>query len=161
MPLFLSSSSVLFIFWLILSGHYTPFLLVIGIISCVFIVILVVKMEILDDEALPIKFLFSAIKYWPWLFGQIIQSALNVAKIIINPNLPITPTMIKIKPLQETDVGVVTFANSITLTPGTISVEIDNDNILVHAITRDNAFDLEQGVMNQKCKRFEGKKNNV
>ncbi|MAI06486.1 MAG: hypothetical protein CBC47_05100 [Alphaproteobacteria bacterium TMED87] len=161
MPLFLSSSSVLFIFWLILSGHYTPFLLVIGIISCVFIVILVVKMEILDDEALPIKFLFSAIKYWPWLFGQIIQSALNVAKIIINPNLPITPTMIKIKPLQETDVGVVTFANSITLTPGTISVEIDNDNILVHAITRDNAFDLEQGVMNEKCKRFEGKKNNV
>ncbi len=161
MPLILSSSSVLFIFWLILSGHYTPFLLVIGIISCVFIVILVVKMEILDDEALPIKFLFSAIKYWPWLFGQIIQSALNVAKIIINPNLPITPTMIKIKPLQETDVGVVTFANSITLTPGTISVEIDNDNILVHAITRDNAFDLEQGVMNEKCKRFEGKKNNV
>ena len=69
--------------------------------------------------------------------------------------------MIKIKPLQETDVGVVTFANSITLTPGTISVEIDNDNILVHAITRDNAFDLEQGVMNEKCKRFEGKKNNV
>ena len=161
MPLILSSSSVLFICWLILSGHYTPFLLVIGIISCVFIVILVVKMEILDDEALPIKFLFSAIKYWPWLFGQIIQSALNVAKIIINPNLPITPTMIKIKPLQETDVGVVTFANSITLTPGTISVEIDNDNILVHAITRDNAFDLEQGVMNEKCKRFEGKKNNV
>ena len=161
MPLILSSSSVLFIFWLILSGHYTPFLLVIGIISCVFIVILVVKMEILDDEALPIKFLFPAIKYWPWLFGQIIQSALNVAKIIINPNLPITPTMIKIKPLQETDVGVVTFANSITLTPGTISVEIDNDNILVHAITRDNAFDLEQGVMNEKCKRFEGKKNNV
>mgnify|MGYP001170381576 FL=1 len=161
MPLILSSSSVLFIFWLILSGHYTPFLLGIGIISCVFIVILVIKMEILDDEALPIIFLFSAIKYWPWLFGQIIQSAFNVAKIIMNPNLPITPTMIKIKPLQETDIGVVTFANSITLTPGTISVEIDNDNILVHAITRDNAFDLEQGVMNEKCKRFEGKKYNV
>ena len=161
MPLIISSSSVLFIFWVVLSGHYTPFLLGIGVISCVFVVFLIIKMNILDDEAHPIKFLFSAIKYWPWLLGQIIQSAVNVAKIIINPNLPITPTMIKIKPLQKTDIGIVAFANSITLTPGTISVETNKDNILVHAITRDNAFDLEQGVMNEKCKRFEGSMTNV
>lgn len=161
MPLIISSSTVLFIFWVVLSGHYTPFLLAVGVICCVLIVFLIIKMNILDDEAHPIKFTLSAIKYWPWLFGQIIQSAVNVAKIIINPNLPISPTMIKIKPLQETDIGIVTFANSITLTPGTISVEIDKDNILVHAITRDNAFDLEQGIMNEKCKRFEGRGVNV
>ena len=114
-------------------------------------------MDIIDQEGHPIDFIFHALRYWPWLLGQIIQSALSVAKIIIDPRLPISPTMIKVEASQKTEVGIVTFANSITLTPGTIAVEIDRNKISVHAITRENAFDLEQGVMNEKCTRFEGR----
>lgn len=152
-----STFVILFIFWIVLSGIYTPFLLSIGLVCCFLIVLLAKKMDIIDQEGHPIDFIFHALRYWPWLLGQIIQSALSVAKIIIDPRLPISPTMIKVEASQKTEVGIVTFANSITLTPGTIAVEIDRNKISVHAITRENAFDLEQGVMNEKCTRFEGR----
>ncbi|MFL2771576.1 MAG: Na+/H+ antiporter subunit E [Rhodospirillaceae bacterium] len=151
-----STVMVLFVFWLTLSGIYTPFLLIAGVCSVVLIALLVAKMEVVDKEGHPIHLALSAMTYWPWLIWQIIISAIRVSRIILNPRLPISPTMTRVKMSQETDVARVTYANSITLTPGTISVDIEGDDIIVHAITRDNAIDLEGGEMDQRCTKFEG-----
>ena len=145
----------LIFFWIILSGHYTPFLLVAGGVSCLIIALVSKSMRLTDQEGHPIHLLISALTYWPWLLLQIIQSALNVSRIIISPSLPISPTLLWVDSSQTTDVAKVTYANSITLTPGTITVETQSNRFLVHAITRENAFDLESGFMDQRCTRFE------
>jgi len=144
------------IFWLTLSGNYTAFLITAGVISSVIIALLAYRMNIADREGHPIHLGLSALTYWPWLIWQIIFSALNVTRIIVSPSLPISPTLTRVKMSQKSDVGRVTFANSITLTPGTISVDIEGDEILVHAITSDNATDLEAGGMDKRCTQFEG-----
>ncbi len=151
-----SAAIILLIFWLTLSGHYTQFLITAGVISSILVAILAHKMDVADREGHPIHLAPSALTYWPWLVVQIIQSAINVTRIILNPSLPVSPTMTRVKMSQQTDVARVTYANSITLTPGTISVDIENDDIIVHAITRENAIDLEAGEMDRRVTKFEG-----
>ncbi|MDP1718034.1 MAG: Na+/H+ antiporter subunit E, partial [Burkholderiales bacterium] len=86
----------------------------------------------------------------------IVKSAWDVSKIILNPRLPISPTLIRVKTTQKTAVGVVTYANSITLTPGTISVDVKQGEILVHALTCEGAAGLQSGEMDRRVTRFEG-----
>ena len=152
----MSATAVLLVFWLTLSGHYTTFLITVGVITSVAIALLAARMDVVDHEGHPVHLAPAALTYWPWLVWQIILSAVNVSKIIINPSLPVSPTMTRVKMAQKSDVGRVTYANSITLTPGTISVDIENDDIIVHAITRENAIDLEGGEMNRRVAKFEG-----
>lgn len=152
----ISMAIVLLVFWLTLSGLYTTFLVTAGVISAIAIALLAGRMDVADREGHPIHLGLSALTYWPWLVWQIILSAVNVTRIIINPSLPISPTLTRVKMTQKTDVARVTYANSITLTPGTISVDIEGDEILVHAITSDNASDLEAGDMDRRCTQFEG-----
>lgn len=152
----ISLSVVLFVFWLVLSGHYTPFLIGSGMAISVMIALFARRLNISDEEGHPIHLLFSAFRYWPWLVWQIISSAFKVARILVSPTLPISPTLTRVRMSQKTAVGRVTYANSITLTPGTVSVAVEDDCILVHAITTSNALDLESGEMDKRCTRFEG-----
>lgn len=153
----LSFVLTLYVFWLVLSGYFTPFLLTIGIGSAVAILIFAQRMDVVDHEGHPISFGRSAIWYWPWLIKEIILSAWDVSKIIVNSRLPISPTMVCVRAGQKTSVGRVTYANSITLTPGTISVDIEGDEILVHALTREGAEALQAGAMDRRVTAFEGR----
>lgn len=152
----LSLAVVLLLFWLGMSGHYTPLLIGLGVVSVFAVVALSRSMRTVDVEGHPIHLALGAVTYWPWLAWEIAKSSLTVARIIIDPRLPISPTMIKVKASQKTGVGVTTYANSITLTPGTISVEVENKDILVHALTREGAADVEEGTMDRRVTRFEG-----
>lgn len=152
----ISASIVLLVFWLVLSGIYTPFLLTCGVISAIVIALLAKRMGVSDEEGHPIHLASSALTYWPWLVWQIILSSVSLTKIVLDPKLPISPTLTRVKMAQKSDVGRVTYANSITLTPGTISVDVEGDEILVHAITRENASDVEAGNMNARVAKFEG-----
>ena len=147
---------MLFIFWLVLSGHYTPFLIGCGVVISLMIALFSRRLHIVDEEGHPIHLLLSAFRYWPWLVMQIIMSACKVARILISPTLQITPTLTRVRMSQKTAVGRVTYANSITLTPGTVSIALEGEYILVHAITRENALDVESGEMDKMCTRFEG-----
>jgi len=151
-----SAALVLFLFWFTLSGIYTPFLLISGALAAIGVALFCRRLKIVDKEGQPIYLLFSALRYWPWLVWQIVLSALSVSRIIVSPNLPISPTLLRVKASQKTDIGIVTYANSITLTPGTISVEVEEGEILVHAITKDSADGLEEGTMDRRVARFEG-----
>jgi multicomponent Na+:H+ antiporter subunit E len=80
----------------------------------------------------------------------------DVARRILDPKLPISPRLIKVKATQKRDLGRVIYANSITLTPGTVSVKMDGDEITVHALTREAAEGVETGAMDAKVTRLEG-----
>jgi multicomponent Na+:H+ antiporter subunit E len=151
-----SSGAVLFGFWLTLSGYLEPFLVSAGAASAAGVVWLAHRMSLIDRESHPIHLRSRVLTYLPWLFKEIAKSAWDVTKIIVNPRLPITPAMVRVKASQRTPVGVVTYANSITLTPGTISVEVTDGSILVHALTKAGADSLATGYMDRRVLRYEG-----
>ncbi|MCG6113645.1 MAG: Na+/H+ antiporter subunit E [Mesorhizobium sp.] len=148
---------LLSVFWLLLSGLYYAWLLIVGLLVVVLAVWTAWRMGLVDDEGLPINLSVGALTYWPWLCFEIVKSALLAARIILDPKLPISPTMVRIKSSQKTAAGFTTFANSLTLTPGTISVEATGSTgeILVHALTGDLARELEEGSLDRRVTRFE------
>ncbi|MGE0630019.1 MAG: Na+/H+ antiporter subunit E [Hyphomicrobiaceae bacterium] len=154
----LSLGVLLFAFWLTLSGHYTPLLMGIGLVASILCVALAVRMNGADHEAVPIALMGSALSYWPWLVWEICKSAWSVSKIILSPRLPISPTMTVVAAGQQTPVGIATYANSITLTPGTITTGVRGNLLTVHALVRDGADDLEGGGMDARVTQFEGAK---
>jgi multicomponent Na+:H+ antiporter subunit E len=150
-------AAALFAFWLLLSGHYTPFLLAAGLASSLFIVWFCDRlMSVVDREGHPVHLIANAVSYWPWLIWEICKSAWDVTKRILDPKLPISPVLVRVKASQRTDVGRVIYANSITLTPGTITMELEGDELLVHALTREGAESLAGGDMDRRVARFEG-----
>ena len=152
----LSLSACLFAFWLLLSGYFEAFLVAAGAGSSVAVALFAHRMKVLDREGHPIHLSLRALTYWPWLGMEIIKSAWNVSRIILDPKLPISPTLVRFKPSQRTIVGLVTHANSITLTPGTISVEAEEDEFLVHGLTKASAEGCIDSDMDRRVTRFEG-----
>ena len=151
-----SLGAALFVFWLALSGHYTMFLVSLGAGSAVLCGYLAVRLHIVD-ETFAFHLLPRALLYWPWLVWEIVKSAWSVSRMVLDPRLPISPTMLRVKAGQKTQVGIATYANSITLTPGTLTVGVDGDGLLVHALDAGSADGLEAGTMNARVSRFEGK----
>lgn len=146
------------VFWLLLSGHYTLFLMVSGLVAALGVALLGLRSSYADEEGHPVEFLVRGLVYWPWLVLEIAKSSLNISRVIIDPNLPIRPRLISAKASQRSAVGIATHANSITLTPGTITVEVNRREraFLVHALTDDSAAGVVDGSMDAWVLWFEG-----
>lgn len=154
----LSLFLALLLFWLVLSGHYSPFLIGAGIGCSIICVLVANRMRVDDGEGHPTHLLAAALTYWPWLVWEIVKSAWAVTRIIIDPSLPISPTMTRVRASQRTAAGIATYANSITLTPGTVTTGVDGDMLTVHALVREGAIDVESGSMDARVTRFEGRR---
>ena len=153
---YVSLAGFLFAFWLALSGHYTPMLVTIGAVCAVACVFAAIRMRAADGEGHPIELFPGAITYLPWLALEVAKSAWSVTKVILAPRLPVSPTMTVVRASQKTPVGMAAYANSITLTPGTITVGVNGDQFTVHALVRDGAIDLEGGGMDRRVSQLEG-----
>ena len=138
---------VLFGFWLLMSGYYTPLILSLGVISCLLCVYLTIKGKFLDNETLPIYFFPRLIQYTLWLIKEILKSNITTAKVIIMKSEE--PELFCVKATQKTNEGKVTYANSITLTPGTVTTQIKNDIFEVHALTKDFGDDVRSSDMDK------------
>jgi multicomponent Na+:H+ antiporter subunit E len=148
--------ATLYAFWLLLSGIYQPFLLAAGLASAVAVAALAWRMEVLDREGHPIHIaLAAAFGYWPWLAKEIAKAGWQVSRIILDPRLPISPTLVRFRPSQTSSVGLATHANSITLTPGTITVEAGHEEFLVHALTREAAAGVVDSEMDRRVSRLD------
>lgn len=147
----------MFIFWMVLSGYLKLWLVGSGVVMAVSVALVARHMGFADKEGHPVGLLPRALVYWSWLLVEIVKSALSVARIVLDPRLPISPTMVSVKATQKTAVGLTTFANSITLTPATISVEVSSRNktILVHGLTRQTTAILADGEMDRRVSWFE------
>ena len=124
----------LFIFWVALSGHYTPFLLAMGVLSSALCVFIAMRMNLIDSESVPTQLGGKLLLYWLWLAVEIGKSNLAVARIILSRNPNISQQFVLVPTTQATEMGRVIFANSITLTPGTVTVETAEHAMLVHAL---------------------------
>ncbi len=145
--------------WMLLSGYFTPLLLFFGLVSVCLVVYLALRMDVVDHEGHPVHLKIRlTISYWLWLLKEIVISNIDVCRRILSPDMPISPVVIKIKSTQATDLGHVIYANSITLTPGTISMNVDGDMIEVHALTAEGAANLETGEMNRRVRLMEDHK---
>ena len=139
-----------------MSGIFEPLILILGVFSCALVVAIAVRMDVIDHEAVPVHLTFKVLMYWPWLLWEIIKANIDVTKQVLG-FADISPTMVRIKATQKTDLGIVIFANSITLTPGTISIDVDEEGyILVHALSRDGTEGLEGGDMDRRVTELEG-----
>jgi multicomponent Na+:H+ antiporter subunit E len=148
----------LFAFWLALSGHYKPFLITLGAISAIGCAYAAIRIKIVDREGQPLELLRGAITYWPWLLKEMVLSAWSVSKLALSPRMAISPTMTQVRASQRTGAGLATYANSITLTPGTVTVGISGNTLIVHALIKENALDLEAGRMDGRVTQFENAK---
>jgi multicomponent Na+:H+ antiporter subunit E len=117
-------------------------------------------MDVADREGQPIHLTWKALVYWPWLMWQIVLANIDVARRVLSPALPISPTLFRVKTSQKSDLGKVIYANSITLTPGTISMDVTGDEILVHALTREAAQSLKEGEMDRRVTIMAGEAEN-
>lgn len=151
----ISLGILLALVWLGLSGFFEPLLLGLGFLSCVAVVLIALRMDVVDHEGHPIHLGWRILTYWVWLTWEIVKSNVEVARRILHPALPIAPCMIRVKATQDSELGHVIYANSITLTPGTVSIVVEDGTILVHAIAREMADDLETGEMDRRVTAVE------
>ena len=144
--------------WLLLSGHYTPLLLELGLISVSLVTYLTIRMQLLEYDR-PDVFMqtLRSIPYAFWLLKEIFKSNIDVIKRILHPNLPISPQLVDIKSSQFADLPRVVYANSITLTPGTISIDVQGEYIEVHALSESGIEGLASGDMDRRISEVEAK----
>lgn len=151
-------SVTLALLWLLWSGLLLPLMLFLGLASCVLVVYLVRRFNTLDHESVPIHLGAGIFAYWGWLLKEIVVSALQVTKIILSKKMPISPTMVTVQCQGRGEVREVLFGNSITLTPGTLTTDIDeNGMVTVHALTAEGAEGVASGDMNERVARLRGK----
>lgn len=151
----ISLYAALFGIWLLLSGIFDFFFLAEAAVSCALIVFIVRRMDLIDREGVPLHISWRFALYLPWLVWQIIVANFDVIRRVLDPRLPIDPAMRWVPARQRSDLCRAIFANSITLTPGTVSIDVDADRILVHAIDRSGLDDLDAGAMEGRVRGLE------
>ena len=154
----LSLFVLLFSTWLLLSGIYTGLLLGFGVLSCLLVITICRRMKIVDLEGHPNHLVLGLLRYIPWLLWAIVKANIDVVRRIVHPRLPLSPRVIRVEASQKTHLGQVIYANSITLTPGTLTIETDEGTIDVHALTREAAEDVRSGDMDGRVTDMEGER---
>ena len=144
-------------FWLLNSGHYSLLILSLGLASILLVVVIVHKMDVVDHESQPLLLTVKMLGYYLWLIKQIVLSNIAVVRHIWLGSSSLSPALITLRAEQKTDLGKVIYANSITLTPGTVCVDLQGDFITVHALLREGVEDLEAGEMGRRVCALEGK----
>ena len=137
---------LLCIFWISLSGYFEPLMLGFGFASVALTVFLAHRMNLIDDESYPFHLFSQFPSFVVYIFKEIVKANIDVVKRIMTPG-SISPRLIDIPVPQQSDVGRVIYANSITLTPGTISVALSKDTLTIHALTKEAAENIAEGSM--------------
>ena len=148
---------VLMAFWLLLSGFLKPLLMAFGLVSVALVLVLLWRMDALDDQPQTPALGLSFWRYSLWLIGQILLSSIDVAKLVWGRK-NLSPAMAKLPVSKVPEKHRVLYANSITLTPGTLSVDIDGDEVTVHALDQQSIADLKAGGMANKVADVMGEK---
>jgi multicomponent Na+:H+ antiporter subunit E len=148
---------IMFAFWILLSGHFTVILVISGLVAS--LIVAWFSHDLLfgrTDFGRAFRWYFRFLRYLPWLLWQIIVSNLDLVYRTLHPKMPIDPRMVEFDTNLKTDLGIATLANSITLTPGTVTIAADKDGrFKVHAIAQGPAESLLEGDMKRRVERLE------
>lgn len=155
----------LFLLWLLLSGHYDPFHIGIGVASVALVIVGTWKLSIFPARKLGSDIwsvLYQAVRWkhgltYPFILAlNILKANLQVAALIIDPRMPIDPIFMRFKTTYETDAAKILLGNSITLTPGTVTLNIKDKEFTVHALSPDLASSLIDGSDQNRIARVFG-----
>jgi len=153
----LIASVVLFSLWLLLSGHFGALLLSLGALSCIFVAWVSEKLGLFSSNFSNLKLNLKLPKFLPWFFIEMVKSNIIVSFRILHPKLPIEPNIMTLDTSQHGDLATAVYANCITLTPGTYSLDLDSNSIEVHSLTIALAEDLQTGEMSKRISALESK----
>lgn len=138
---------VLFVLWLLLSESFKPAHMAVGLASALFVALLSKDPSV--SRAYTVRWA-HALLYFPWLFCRIFLSGLHLSYLILHPRLPIKPQLFRHRVRLENDEAVMLMGNSITLTPGTVTVEASAEELLVHAMDDQSTLDVATGRLERK-----------
>jgi len=142
--------------WVLLSGMIQPLLLGLGLASVLFVAWIKARADRRDRNPVPFTLRIGRIPgYLLWLSWEIVKSNVDVARRIISPSLPVAPSVRWLPASQRSELSRVLYANSITLTPGTLSIDLEGDRIEVHALNENSLDALERGEMNARACRLD------
>jgi len=150
----LSLVMLLVVFWLVNSGHYTPLILGLGLASIILVVVVARRMNVVDKESLPFHLTRELPGYYLWLLKELLISNFQVVRTIWQFDKKLDPAMETIEITQNSDIGRVILANSISLTPGTITTAVTAESITVHALDRSSIDALKTGDMGARIRRM-------
>jgi len=136
--------------WLLWSGQFKPLLLALGAFSCLLVGYLTQRMGYFDDEVFALRYGLRLFSYWVWLAKEVVRSGIGVARVVLDPRLPISPQVVEIKASADHPVDLVILGNSITLTPGTLTLDVHRGVIKVHSLTQAGAEHLVSGEMDRR-----------
>jgi multicomponent Na+:H+ antiporter subunit E len=140
--------------WLGWSGFFEPLLLGLGLVSCSVVLLLTWRMGAFREESYWLRVVPRIPGFWLWLIREVVKSNIQVAAVILSPRPAISPTLVTIKALPPDPLGQATLGNCITLTPGTVTLDDHEGELLVHCLTRENADELLEGEMNRRVAAF-------
>lgn len=143
--------------WWLWSAHTEMLIIIFGVFSVALTLVFVVRMDREAGDHLPYKLGIRPLFYLPYIFWEIVKANIDVAKIICRPKMKISPQMFRARASQKTAVGQVVYANSITLTPGTITLDVRDGEFLIHALTKEAADGVLAGDMDKRVSKLEGK----
>lgn len=142
--------------WVLLSGIFTPLLLSLGLASCLGVAWLKARADRRDREPVPFALhIGRLVGYLLWLSWEIVKSNLDVSRRILSPSLPIAPAVRWLPASQRSELTRVMYADSITLTPGTLSIDLTGDAVEVHALNEGSLDELERGEMDARVSRLD------
>ena len=133
--------------WWLLSGHTDGLLLGLGAASVVLTVWLSRRMDVVDRESHPLHLSVGLARFWVLLLRDIVISNLQVLRLVFSPRAALSPRIVELPRTPREDLAQVVLANAITLTPGTVTLEIDDRHLVVHALTEAGAADILAGTM--------------
>ena len=157
MSRFLTSLILCAILWLLWSGLFKPLMLAFGAVSCLLVAWISSRLKVVDSSERPLLIFLRMIPYVPWLVKEVVLSNIDVAKRIWQKDMPISPTIMTIPASQKTALGLVIHANSITMTPGTLSIDVEPGEIEVHALAKETLDAMQDGEMDRRVRNLEGK----
>jgi multicomponent Na+:H+ antiporter subunit E len=144
----------LFVLWILFSGKLGAFHLGVGAASVAFLFWLESRLPAFRSEGQKGLRFFPSLGYLFWLLWQMVRSAWYVAGKILGPKDALEPRMLRVRCPMPSQVNAVVLANSITLTPGTLTVDLEGDELLIHALTADTERDVLDGEMAQRVARL-------
>lgn len=149
-------TALLVVAWLLWSGMFKPLLLGLGVISCVLTLYVLHRMGYFTNETFAFRYSPRLLGFWGWLGKEIVLSSLEVARVVLARKVDVHPQTVKLDVAELDPVDQALLGNSITLTPGTLTLDVHEDRILVHALTPAGAAGLEEGEMQRRVAALRG-----
>lgn len=141
---------LLSVLWWVLSGYTYTLVVSLGVVSVLFVAFVAHRMEVIDDDSHPLHLSLRLIRFWLYLLGQVLLSSSHMVRLVLSPKPDLNPRIVRARIRQDSVLGKVMLGNAITLTPGSVTLDITDNVLEAHAIDEATALDIEKGTFDKR-----------